>query len=426
MVNNKIFNALVRRKQIDVGQVDKSQLARVLSLFDLTCLGIGSTLGLGVYVLAGDVASRNSGPSVCISFLIAAIASVFAGLCYAEFGSRVPRAGSAYIYSYVTVGEFMAFVIGWNLILEYVIGTASVARGYSGYIDALFNGTIAEHFERWLPINMSGMSAYPDVLSFCLTILLAGLLAFGVKESVRLGTVMTCVNLLVVVFVIIAGCFHIDFHNWNISEKEIHELTVPNYKAHAGSGGFLPFGFSGMMSGAATCFYAFVGFDAIATTGEEAKNPKRAIPLSIVISLTLIFLSYFGVSAVQTLMLPYYMQSNEDTKGAPLPYIFDHIGWQWARWTVSIGALSGLSTSLLGAMFPLPRIMYAMASDGLIFRFLATVHQRSQTPLYATIIAGLFAGVMAALFNITELADMMSIGTLLAYTLVAESILIIR
>ncbi|CAG2173921.1 unnamed protein product, partial [Oppiella nova] len=158
----------------------------------------------------------------------------------------------------------------------------------------------------------------------------------------------------------------------------------------------------------------FVGFDAIATTGEEAKNPKKAIPLAIVISLSLIFAAYFSISAVQTLMLPYYLQNDKTTKGAPLPFIFESVGWTWAKWIVSIGALNGLSTSLLGAMFPLPRILYAMASDGIIFRFLATVHKRSQTPLYSTLISGLFAAAMATLFNITELADMMSIGQCLS------------
>jgi amino acid transporter len=155
---------------------------------------------------------------------------------------------------------------------------------------------------------------------------------------------------------------------------------------------------------------AFVGFDAIATTGEEAKNPKRAIPISIVCSLALIFLAYFGVSSIQTLIYPYYLQSDEKTHGAPLPYIFEQLGWVWAKWIVSVGALNGLSTSLLGAMYPLPRVLYAMASDGIIFRFLSKVHHRFQTPLFATLISGLLAALMASLFNITVLADMMSIG----------------
>ncbi|XP_027198539.1 cationic amino acid transporter 2-like [Dermatophagoides pteronyssinus] len=412
------FKALLRRKRIDSSHISDTRLNRCLSTLDLSALGIGSTLGLGIYVLAGDVASRTSGPAVTVSFFIAAIASVFAGLCYAEFGARVPKAGSAYVYSYVTVGEFMAFVIGWNLVLEYVIGTASVARGYSNYIDSLVNGTVQTNLRYYMPIDVPGLSAYPDFLAFLITFLLTIMLVVGVKESTRFNSIFTGINLLVVIFVVIAGSFHIDFHNWNLSKDEIPQ--------NAGKGGFMPYGFSGMMSGAATCFYAFIGFDVIATTGEEAKNPQRSIPISIVLSLLFVFFAYFGISAVQTLMLPYYLQTEEITKGAPLPYVFEYVGWPVAKWIISIGALTGLSTSLLGAMFPLPRVLYSMASDGVIFRSFADINPRTQTPILATLISGIFAGAMAALFDVKELADMMSIGTLLAYTLVSISVLILR
>ncbi|XP_054161650.1 cationic amino acid transporter 2-like [Oppia nitens] len=422
MILKSILRALIRRKQIATDKMEVTELARVLSMFDLICLGVGSTLGTGVYVLAGDVASSKSGPAVIIAFVIAAISSMFAGLCYAEFGSRVPRAGSAYLYSYVTVGEFMAFVIGWNLILENVIGTASVARAYSVYLDALFDGKMSSYMLEKVPMHVSELGQYPDPLSFILTLILTVLLAIGVKESIRFHTYMTCVNLLVVVFMVVCGIIKADTHNWAIDKSEIPD----KYADYRGNGGFFPFGFRGVMEGAATCFYAFIGFDAIATTGEEARNAKRAIPISIVTSLALVFVAYFSVSAVQTLMFPYYMQSKQFTKGATFPYIFQQLNWQWAKWLVSIGALSGLSTSLLGAMYPLPRVLYSMASDGVLFRFLATVHRRFQTPLYATLIAGLLTAIMAALFDIDQLVDMNSIGTLMAYTLVAESILIIR
>ncbi|XP_054161649.1 cationic amino acid transporter 2-like [Oppia nitens] len=422
MVNCLLFQWLVRRKHIDLTRVESSQLARVLTLFDLICLGIGSTLGTGLYVLAGDVASEKTGPAVVIAFLIAAITSLFAGLCYAELAARVPRAGSAYIYTYVSVGEFMAFIIGWNLILEYVIGTASVARAYSVYLDALCSGTISRHLRQWVPMNLSGLGPYPDPLACGLTLILTVLLAIGVKESIRLHTYMTCANLLVVAFIIVTGSIKADRHNWAISKSEIPD----KYAKYGGDGGFLPHGFTGLMAGAATCFYAFVGFDAIATTGEEALNPKRSIPLSIIISLFFAFAAYFGVSTVQTLMLPYYMQNKQYTNGAPLPYIYDLLGWHWAKWIVSVGALCGLSTSLLGCMYPLPRILYSMANDGLVFRFLTSVNHRTRTPLMATLLGGLLCALMATLFDITELVDMMSIGTLLAYTLVAESIVIIR
>ncbi|XP_006624348.1 high affinity cationic amino acid transporter 1 isoform X5 [Apis dorsata] len=327
---SRLWKALSRRR-IDENLENKSELARVLGLFDLTALGVGSTLGLGVYVLAGSIAKETAGPAVCISFLIAAIASGFAGMCYAEFASRVPKAGSAYVYSYVTVGEFIAFIIGWNLILEYIIA---------------------------------------------------------------------------------------DPANWRISINDIPESE----QQHAGSGGFMPFGISGVMIGAAKCFYGFVGFDAVATTGEEAKNPQRNIPIAIVVSLIIILMAYFSISTVLTMMWPYYDQNAD----APFPYVFDKIGWPIIKWIVNIGAAFALCTSMLGAMFPLPRILYAMGNDGIIFKRLANVHPKTMTPIFGTVISGLFTGIMTLIFNLQQLIDMMSIGTLLAYTIVAISVLILR
>ncbi|XP_064611951.1 high affinity cationic amino acid transporter 1-like isoform X2 [Liolophura sinensis] len=413
---NRFIQRLVRRKPIDLSTVNQSPLARVLTLLDLTALGIGSTLGAGIYVVAGQVARETAGPSVVLSFFIAAVASVMAGLCYAEFGSRVPKTGSAYVYSYVTVGELAAFVIGWNLILEYVIGTASVARAWSANFDSLINNTIQNFFEEHLPLKVAGLSPYPDFFSFGITLLLTVILAVGVKESTTFNNIFTGVNLLVVLYVIICGLFKVDINNWYLSKTDLPS----NNKF--GDGGFFPFGFGGMMSGAATCFYAFVGFDCIATTGEEAIRPERNIPLSIILSLLAIFIGYFGIASVLTLMCPYFLLDAQ----APLPEAFDRVGWGVAKYIIAVGAVCGLSTSLLGAMFPMPRVIYAMAGDGVIFRFLSTINKRFKTPLVATILSGFLAGVMAMLFDLKELVDMMSIGTLLAYTLVAVSVLIIR
>lgn len=414
------IKVLLRRKRVDAALLGETKLDRCLSTFDLTALGIGSTLGLGIYVLAGEVASRYAGPAVTLSFFIAAVASVFAGLCYAEFCSRCPKAGSAYHFSYIAIGEFMAFIIGWNLVLEYVIGTASVARGYSNYIDSLLNGVIQKTLQNYMPINISGLSTYPDFLAFGITFVLTIMLAVGVKESTRFNSVFTVLNLGVVIFVVVAGSFHLNWDNWNITAEEARKHEG------SGSGGFFPFGFAGVMSGAATCFYGFIGFDVIATTGEEAINPQKSIPISIVLSLLFVFLAYFGISAVQTLMLPYFMQTEVLTGGAPLPFVFGQVGWPVAKWIISIGALTGLSTSLLGAMFPLPRVLYSMASDGVIFRSLANVNQHTKTPIIATVISGIFAGLLACIFEVKELADMMSIGTLLAYSLVSISVMILR
>ncbi|XP_053609496.1 cationic amino acid transporter 2 [Plodia interpunctella] len=413
----RILSALRRCKSQETDST-ATPLARCLGLLDLTGLGVGSTLGLGVYVLAGSVAKKEAGPAVTLSFLVAAIASAFAGLCYAEFASRVPKAGSAYVYSYVSVGEFIAFTIGWNLILEYVIGTASVAKGMANYIDSLCNNTIRNTMMEVAPMNISFMAKYPDFFAFALVMLITILLSFGVKESTKLNNVFTVLNLLTVIIVIVAGAIKSDPANWRIPLSDI----PPEYQDKAGTGGFMPFGMAGVMAGAAKCFFGFVGFDCVATTGEEAKNPKRDIPLSIVFSLIIIFVSYFSVATVLTMMWPYYLQDAD----APFPYAFGRTGLEAVKWVVTVGAVFALSTSLLGAMFPLPRVLYAMASDGVLCRALARVNGWTQTPVLATILSGLLAALMAAVFDLDQLIDMMSIGTLLAYTIVATSVLILR
>lgn len=411
MVN--LWKAITRRKTDDVHE-EESKLARVLGLLDLTALGVGSTLGLGVYVLAGSVAYNIAGPAVTLSFLIAAVASAFAGICYAEFAARVPKAGSAYVYSYVTIGEFVAFTIGWNLILEYVIGTASVARGLSGYFDSLIDKNMSSALTEALPINVSFLGDYPDFLGFGMVLLLTCILAFGVKESTFLNNIFTSVNIITILIVLVAGGWNADPKNWSIPESEVPDGF--------GKGGFMPYGIAGVMAGAAKCFFGFVGFDCIATTGEEAINPKRNIPLAIVISLIIIFLAYFGVSTVLTMMLPYFLQN----ENAPFPDAFEAIGWTTVKWIVTIGAIFALCTSLLGAMFPLPRVLYAMGNDGIIFKKLSNVNNYTKTPLLATILSGILASVMALIFNLDQLIDMMSIGTLLAYSIVAVCVLVLR
>ncbi|CAH2048342.1 unnamed protein product, partial [Iphiclides podalirius] len=412
----RILAVLRRCKRLEDDST--TELSRCLGLLDLTALGVGSTLGLGVYVLAGAVAKTVAGPAVTLSFLVAAIASAFAGLCYAEFAARVPKAGSAYVYSYVSVGEFIAFTIGWNLILEYVIGTASVAKGMANYIDSLCNNTMATTMTAVAPINVSFLADYPDLFAFVLVLLITVLLAIGVSESTKLNNVFTALNMITVVVVVIAGAIKSDPANWRIDVASLPE----GERAAAGGGGFMPWGVAGVMAGAAKCFFGFVGFDCVATTGEEARNPKRDIPLSIVLSLAVIFASYFSIATVLTMMWPYYLQDAD----APFPYVFTQVGMPAVRWLVTVGAVCALCTSLLGAMFPLPRVLYAMASDGVLFRPLATVAARTKTPLLATALSGLLSATMAAIFNLNQLIDMMSIGTLLAYTIVATSVLILR
>lgn len=330
------------------------------------------------------------------------------------------------------VGEFVAFVIGWNLTLEHVIGTASLARGYSGYLGSLFAeappvvaaaagnltssvvGVAAHQPIDWLPEFLQGYVTHFDSLAFFLTMLVTGLLLLGVQVSSKFQITFATINLSVACFIFICGLFKADFHNWNLKPEEI--------PASAGAGGFLPFGFSGVVAGAGTCFFAFVGFDGIAATAEEVKNPRKAIPNSILWTSGIIFVTYCCMATIQTLIWPYWDQK----QAAPLPYIFDKLDMHFAKWTVLVGVLAGLSTSFVGGFLPLPRILYAMARDGVIYRVLAVVSKRFKVPIVATIIGGILIACLASLLEIDQLADMLSIGTLAAYSLVSISVLLLR
>ncbi|XP_032230455.1 high affinity cationic amino acid transporter 1 [Nematostella vectensis] len=400
----RFWRLLTRIKPINNDTSD-SPLKRCLNVFDLTSLGVGATVGAGLYVVTGQIARDVAGPAVVLSFFIAAVAAFLAGICYAEFGCRITTAGSAYVYTYTSIGEVWAFIIGWNMVLEYVIGTASLGRASSEYLDAICGGSIHKffinHVGHW---HTDGFASYPDFLAFALVLIIAGVVSCGAKHSAVFNKVVTGINLIVVAFVICVGLFHLDTKNWS------------------GPGQFVPYGVSGILAGAASCFYCFVGFDVIATASEETISPKKSIPLAIMLSLIISFLAYFGVATVLTLMVSY----KDLDKIAPLPEAFNRVGLPGAKYVIAVGGLCALLASLLSGIFAVPRILYSMSNDGLIFSCFKRVYAKTNMPLISLASASMLAAVLSLLLDLKQLVEMLSIGTLLAYTLVAISVLLLR
>ncbi|KAJ4721316.1 Vacuolar cationic amino acid transporter [Melia azedarach] len=401
--------SLVRRKQVNSVHARTEghpQLAKNLSVPYLVAIGVGSTIGAGVYILVGTVAREHSGPALALSFLIAGIAAAFSAFCYAELASRCPSAGSAYHYSYICVGEGVAWLIGWALILEYTIGGAAVARGISPNLAMLFGGPdnlpvfLARH-------QIPGLDIVVDPCAAILVFIVTGLLCGGIKESTTAQAIVTTANVCAMLFVIIAGSYLGFTTGWTG-----YELPT----------GYFPFGVNGMLAGSATVFFAYIGFDAVASTAEEVKNPQRDLPLGIGTSLSICCALYMLVSIVIVGLVPYYAM-DPDT---PISSAFASRGMQWASYVITIGAVTALCSTLMGSILPQPRILMAMARDGLLPPFFSDVNKRTQVPVKGTIVTGVIAATLAFFMDVSELAGMVSVGTLLAFTMVAISVLILR
>ncbi|XP_043756051.1 cationic amino acid transporter 3-like [Cervus elaphus] len=417
---------LVRRRPLET-RAESERPTPHLNTLDLVALGVGDTLGAGVYILTGEVAKMIAGPATVICYLVTALSCVISGLCFSEFGARVPRSGSAYLYIYVTVGQLCAFITGWNIILTLVIATAYIARAWSYTFDSLIGNHISRVLQGTVSLQIPYfLTTYADFFALALVLLLTGVLALGARESTLVNKVFTGINVLVLSFFILSGFIKGDLHNWKLTEQD-YKLNISGsgdiYSlGPLGSGGFMPFDFEGILHGASRCFYAYHGFDFIATRGKEALNPQRSIPVSIMITIFICFVLYFGVSAALTLMVPYYLIH----PASPLPQAFLHIGWDAARYVMAVGALCALPSSLLGTMFTTPRVICEMAEDGLLFQGLTCIHTRSGTHIMAIMASGSLAAVLALLFEFGDLVDLVSIGILLVYFLVAFSILVLR
>ncbi len=375
-------------------------LKRVLTAVDLTAIGVGAIIGAGIFVLTGTAARDAAGPAIMLSYVFAGVACILAALCYAEFSTRLPISGSAYTYAYATVGELFAWIIGWDLILEYTIGASTVALGWTHYLDEFVKG-FGLTLPTWILALDVGLPRPVNVAAVLLIALLTTLLCIGIKESSRFNAVMVAIKLAVVLFVIFAGLNWVQPANWHP---------------------FLPYGVGGIFQGAALIFFAYIGFDAVSTAAEEVKDPQRDLPIGIIASLLICTLLYVAVSAVITGMVPY----SQIDPGAPLAAAFGAVGNTLAQRLIGLGGFVGLTTVVLILLLSQPRIYFAMARDGLLPGWFSHIHPRFRTPFNATVLTGLVAALMAAVVPMEDLHHMVSIGTLFAFVVVSGAVLIIR
>ncbi|MBI3651416.1 MAG: amino acid permease [Acidobacteria bacterium] len=409
----------------------EQRLRRVLGPVQLTSLGVGAIIGTGIFVLAGEAARDKAGPAVMLSFVVSGLACLFAALCYAEFASMVPVAGSAYTYAYATLGELFAWIIGWDLILEYAVSAAGIAHGASHYFQDLIS-----IFNVHLPAVLTdapfdydpalgklvATGKLLDLPAMVIVAMVTVILVIGIKESARFNTAMVILKVLIVLFVIVVGAFYINPANWKPFAP--YGLTGINFFGKTlfgqADGGGQPLG---MLAGAAVIFFAYIGFDSVSTHAEEAKHPQRDVPTGIIASLVICTVLYMGVGAVLTGMVPYHQLDIN----APVSDAFRQVGLRWAQFLVAFGALAGITSVVLVTMLSQARILLAMARDGMLPpKFFAAIHERFRTPWKGTILTGIFVGALSAVLPLRILSGLVNIGTLFAFVIVCAAVLIMR
>jgi len=416
------MSGLFARKSVETliaeSEESKSSLPRTLSLFSLTCFGIGSTIGAGIFVLTGVVAAEHAGPAVIISFILASIACALAGLCYAEFAGMVPVTGSAYTYAYATLGEVVAWVIGWCLVLEYLFASSLVAIGWSGYAASMaadFGWVWAPQFtEAPFDVTAAGLvttGAVFNVPAAAVVLLCTGLLMANTQASARINDIIVAIKVGVILLVGIAGLMYVNVDHW-----------TPFIPQNTGSFGH--FGVSGVITGAAIVFYAYIGFDTVSAMSQETRNPQRTVPLALIASLVICTLLYVLVAAMATGLADYRELGVSDPIYVALAAAGSALAW--AKPLIGVVVVVGLISALLVTLLGQVRIFYAMARDGLLPKAFMSVHPRWRTPYFGTAVTGLSAALIAGMFPLKLLGELISIGTLLAFAIVCVGIIVLR
>jgi APA family basic amino acid/polyamine antiporter len=387
-------------------------LRRSLGPWALTAMGIGAIIGTGIFVLTGVASATRAGPSLTVSFVVAGVVSALAALCYAEVSSKIPISGSAYTYTYATLGEFLAWIVGWGLVFEYALGAATVSVGWSGYftfiLKSVFNVDIPQ---AWQHSHWDMTPGIANLPAGAIILLITALLVRGTKESGTVNAVIVAIKVAVVIFFIIIGIQHINPVNYHLPPGP-----------QTGLGGYFPFGWAGTLGGAAFMFFAYIGFDAVSTTAEEARNPSRDLPFGIITSLVICTILYIVVSAILDGMVPFYKLN----VAFPVAFAADSVGLVWAGVVISFGAIAGLTTVLLVMMYGQTRVFYAMARDGLIPPSFTRLHPVWRTPMISQIFFGVLIAAAGALFPIGILGSATNMGTLTAFVLVAIAVPVLR